>query len=111
MDCDLDWNWYVFLDVLRFLIEFFAKQSNVYPPLQNVSINITMLGPTWGGRTCPRAGPRGGDGEAFPAGMYMRTVPITLETPLPAMIDMGASKLCLGRVPKFRLLVPSSDCR
>ena len=90
MDCDLDWNWYVFLDVLRFL---FVKQSDVYPPLQNHLfinyINITMLGPTRGGRTCPRAGPRGGDGEAFPAGMYMRTVPITLETPLPAMIDKG----------------------
>lgn len=24
--------------------------------------------------TCPNAGPKGGEGEAFPAGIYMRTV-------------------------------------
>ena len=39
--------------------------------------------------TCPRAGPRGGDGEAFPAGTRTLRVPMILATPLVALLAMA----------------------
>ena len=40
-------------------------------------------------RTCPKAGPRGGDGDAFPAGMYIRKCPIALAPRLAAILSVN----------------------
>ena len=70
--------------------------------------NSPMFTPLWRGRglsrtrvthitvwqyTCPKAGPRGGEGEAIPAGMYIRTVATNFPTafPLPAIFNCASS--------------------
>lgn len=44
--------------------------------------------------TCPRAGPKGGEGEAIPAGIYIRTVATSFPSvfPLPAIIGFSPNK-------------------
>ena len=45
--------------------------------------------------TCPKAGPKGGDGEAFPAGMYIRTVATNFPSffPLAAMAYLQIKRI------------------
>ena len=73
-----------FFYVVGFLVEFPDKSSNINPFLvsfeEEKAINLQQTGYR-ATCTCPNAGPKGGEGEAFPAGIYMRTVATTLATP------------------------------
>ena len=71
-----DWNRNIRLDVFCPFIELLTEQSNINPSLAAKKILTTIvlsvseyIEPL----TCPRAGPRGGEGEALPAGTYMRS--------------------------------------
>ena len=76
MNSDPNWNGDPFSDVLGLLIELLAKASNVDPPLQTPNgSRERQAAPS--SRTCPSAGPSGGEGDALPAGMYMRSEPST----------------------------------
>ena len=94
IDCDPDRNRDAFFDILSVLVKFFAEDTNIdsslrkqdhHGTLRNIMQHETL--------TCPSAGPRGGEGEAFPAGIYIRKVPNTFAVPLAARLAAISAQL------------------